>query len=130
MDGKVFAECIKINDSIKEIIETPSMNNLMPIFILCQYSIVNYPYINIRNFINKTISEEEKLIIRGSTFRFSFTTKEIISMHKNKMEIFIVNKAFLIKCGIDHSIIKLTNIFYYTDSKKKCYILEMNFGLF
>ena len=115
MDGKEFSLCISVNDSLKELVENLKMNNLLPVFILCQYSIVNYPNINIRNFINKTYSEGEKSLIQTSPFKLSFTLKDIISIHLNKKEIFIGNAKFMIKLGISPSILKKTNIYYYTD---------------
>ena len=119
MDRKEFALCIGINDSLKEIIQSSNMDNLIPIFILCPNSIVNYPNINIRNFINKTISSDEIILIKTSSFRFSFTLNEIISMHKNKKEIFIVNDKFLIKLGINKYFLIPTNIYYYSDGINK-----------
>ena len=100
MNEKEFIDCIRVDDCIKIYPNLEYLNHAqsLKVYILCEKTIVNYPDINIiKNLINGTISESDKMIIKGSPLKFNFKLNEIIELNKAKKEIFIVNKTFLLK---------------------------------
>ena len=107
MNGKGFIDCIKIDDYLEINQNTLNINdknkNHIKVYILCEKTIVNYPQINIINFIKGSISDSEKYLIKNSYLKLNFTSDEIINLNEHKKEIFLVNKEFLLNKGINPS---------------------------
>ena len=125
MNEKEFIDCIRVDDCIKIYQNLQNLNQIQPskVYILCEKTIVNYPYINIRNLINGSISESDKMLIKGSPLKFNFKLNEIIELNKAKKEIFIVNKAFLLKMRVNN-IGENPCLLYKINSKKILYFVK------
>ena len=117
MSEKEFIEVVKKDDLLKDIIiQNINLNFFKPVFILCQNSLSNYP--NIKNIINRQISENDKALISSSSLS-SYSIDEIKVLHNTKKEIAIVNNIFLIKIGISPYMLNQTDIYYFSNKKKK-----------
>ena len=126
MNEKEFIDCIRVDDCIKKCPNLEYLNHAqsLKVYILCEKTIVNYPDINIiKNLINGTISESDKMLIKGSPLKFNFKLNEIIELNKAKKEIFIVNKAFLLKMRVNN-IGESPCLLYKINSKKILYFVK------
>ena len=92
-EPKSYFEHIKNTDSLKEIpLEKIKSYESEPIYILCQDSLLNCPFsIDIKQIINKTISNNEINLISQNPLKLNFTFNEIITLNKNNKEFYIVN---------------------------------------
>ena len=118
-----FIDLIKVSDSLKEIdithLKSNSENNSL---LLCKYSFINYK-IDINKFMNKQLTKDEIILINNNSPKFNFTFKEIISFI-NKIDIYIVDRNYLIHRGI-HQNFLISNLFYYIkDGKRFLYFFE------
>ena len=118
-----FIDLIKVSDSLKEIDITNLKNNTENnAFILCKNSFINYEIL-INKFINKQLTKDEIILINNNSPKFYFTFKEIISFI-NKIDIYIVDRNYLIHRGIDQKFL-ISNLFYYIqDGKRYLYFFE------
>ena len=99
---KESIDLIKISDSLKEIDLTNLKHNCeINAFILCKYSFINYDIFIIK-FMNKQLTESEIQFINKNSPKFNFTFYEIMSFI-NKIDIYIVNKNYLINRGINQN---------------------------
>ena len=116
-----FIEHIKINDSLKQI----DINNLQQIqqhiirdvFIFCKYSFINYENYSAKFMNNKLAYEEIQLINQNSPI-FNFTFDEIMSFN-NKIDIYIVDKNYLINRGINQIFLNKCNLSYFINNGQK-----------
>ena len=116
-----FIEHIKINDSLIQI----DINNLQQIqqhiirdvFIFCKYSFINYENYSAKFMNNKLAYEEIQLINHNSPI-FNFTFDEIMSFI-NKIDIYIVDKNYLINRGINQIFLNNCNLSYFINNGQK-----------
>ena len=108
---------IKISDSLKEIDLTNFKTCENNAFILCKYSFINYD-IYINKFMNKQLSKIYIQIINQNSPRFIFSFEEIMSFI-NKIDIYIVNRNYLIHRGIYPKFLEYTNLAYYIHNGKR-----------
>ena len=106
---------IKASDSLKEIdISYLKKSCVSNAFILCKYSFINCDnYIN--KFINKQLTKDEIILINQKSPKFNFTPDEIMPFI-NKIDIYIVDKNYLINRGIDSNFLNNTNLSYFIDN--------------
>lgn len=106
-DSKIDTSSVLIFKGVKTI----------PVYILCQNSIVKYPQINLKRLINNQYSNEEINLIKNSPLKFDFNSYYIKQLHINKKDIYIVNDKFLLNRGFNISNIA-SNINYYLHNGK------------
>ena len=106
-DSKIDISSVLIFKGVKTI----------PVYILCQNSIVKYPQINLKRFINNEYSNEEINLIKKSPLKFDFNSYYIKQLHIDKKDIYIVNDKFLLNRGFNISNIT-SNINYYLHNGK------------
>jgi len=105
---KEFIDLIKINDSLKEIIANITFE--LNVFILCKNSFINYE-IYINKFMNKQLTKDEIQLINRNSPKFNFTSDEIMSFI-NKINIYIVDRNYLIHRGINQIFLNDCNLSY------------------
>ena len=85
MNELPLIECIGINDNLKEI-QFTTHNKLIPVFSLCQNSFASCPYsINIKNLINRKISDIELSAINSNPLSLDYSIIHIKQFHKKKI---------------------------------------------
>ena len=111
---KEIVECVKINDSLKEV--HPNIITLNPnneAFILCHLTFVNYPNLDFKKIINKQIKVDFAQIVDSSPTRLNISFDEILALKKNNIEFFIVNKPFLINLGFPTHLFTIPSDIYF-----------------
>ena len=74
---------------------TIAIQGMVKVYVLCKYSLLNNPHINIKDLIHNLLTAEEiKNIINIKT---DFTYNEIMSLKKNNIDFYIVDKERLSK---------------------------------
>ena len=102
---------IKINGSLKEIDITNLKTCGSNAFILCKYSFINYE-IYLNKFINKQLTKSEIQSINQNSPKFNFSFEEIMSFI-NKINIYIVDRNYLIHRCINQNFLNNSNLSYY-----------------
>ena len=121
-DQNEFIVLIKASDSLKET-DIANLTCNANAFILCKYSFINYE-IYINKFINKQLTEDEIILINNNSPKFNFTFKEIM-LFINKIDIYIVDKNYLIHRGIKDNFLNNYNLSYFIqDGKRYLYFFE------
>ena len=80
-------------------------------FILCKYSFKNYEIL-IYKFFNKQLTKDEIQLINNNSPKFNFNHDEIMSFI-NKIDIYIVDKNYLLHRGINQNFLNNCNLSYY-----------------
>ena len=101
---------IKIN-YLKEIDLTNFKTCENNAFILCKYSFINYE-IYLNKYMNKKLTKSEIQLINQNFPKFSFSFDEIRSFIY-KINIYIVDKNYLIPRGINRNFLEHNNLAYY-----------------
>ena len=87
------------------------------VFIFFRYSFINYEiYFTI--FMNKKLTNEEIQLINQNSPIFNFTFDEIMSFN-NKIDIYIVNKNYLVNRGINQIFLNNCNLSFFINNGKK-----------
>ena len=87
------------------------------VFIFCRYSFINYE-IYFTKFLNKKLTNEEIQLINQNSPIFNFTFDEIMSFN-NKIDIYIVNKNYLVNRGINQIFLNNCNLSFFINNGKK-----------
>lgn len=88
---------------------TPSniaIQDMIKVYILCKYSLKNNPYIDIKDLIHNLLTAEEIKNIKY--IKTDFTYNEIMSLKKNNIDFYVVDKERLSKIFLG---INLTNAY-------------------
>ena len=119
-------ENINFGDSLKISNINLTQNNLIPVYIFCEFSLSNQENIDFKKFINNQLSKEEKNSIQS--IKFNFTSDDLITLRNNKKEFYIVDKKYLLQLGFNENNINPSNIFYFSDNSSQKYLLFTNEG--
>ena len=109
---KEFIVHIKASDSLKPIDLTILKTCEANAFILCKYSFINYE-IDINKFMNKQLTKEEIRLVNQNSPKFNFSFEQI-----NKIDIYIVDRNYLIHRGINQVFLNNCNLSFYKDNDK------------
>ena len=98
INGNEIIEYIQKDDFLREIpVQNINYNQFIPVFILCQNSIVNDPNIDIIKLVKKQLSSNEIALINSSSLQLNFTPKEINFLYLRKSLILLLMLHFLKK---------------------------------
>ena len=114
-----LCDCVKTDDNIKEI-PTFTSNGIKPINVYVLYE-KTYPKFD--DLINGVILEKDK-IINVNNLSFEFSIYKIIGMIRAKQKIYIVNKAFLLKKGINIPPVESIFQYYKNKSQRVLYCIQ------
>ena len=89
-----------------------AIQNMIKVYVLCKYSLINNPYINIKDLIHNLLTAEEIKNIKS--IKTDFTYNEIMSLKKNNIDFYIVDQERLSKLFLG---INLKNVY-----SNLCYI--------
>ena len=120
-------ECIQFENSlISSSFIDMTQNEIKPIFIICQKSLISEQNIDLLKFCQNQLSKEEKNSIKS--LKLNFSSDELMELKKCQEKFFIVDKSFLLQLKLNEKIIGNSNIYYFIDSSSKKYLIFPNEG--